>query len=43
MSLKEKLKVFGIVFLFMALLTWSFYVHRNEPYWFETRYVKIIK
>lgn len=43
MSLKEKLKVFGIVFLFIVLLSWSFYVHRNESHWFETRYVKIIK
>jgi hypothetical protein len=43
MRLKERLKVFGIVFLFIALLTWSFYVHRNEPHWMETRYVKIIK
>jgi hypothetical protein len=43
MSLKEKLKVFGIMLLFTSLLLWSFYIHRNEPHWFETHYVKIIK
>ena len=40
---KDKLKVVGIMIMFISLLLYSFYVHRNEPHWFETRYVKIVK
>jgi len=40
---KDTLKVVGIMIMFTSLLLYSFYVHRNEPHWFETRYVKIVK
>ena len=40
---KDKLKVVCIMLIFVGLFLYSFYVHRNEPHWFETRYVKIIK
>jgi hypothetical protein len=40
---KDKLKVVGIMIMFTSLLLYSFYVHRNEPHWFERRYVKIVK
>jgi hypothetical protein len=40
---KNKLTVIGIALICLALLIFSFYSHRNEPHWFETKYVKIIK
>ena len=40
---KNKLKIAGMMIVFISLFLYSFYLHRNEPYWFETRYVKIIK
>jgi hypothetical protein len=40
---KDTLKVVGIMIMFTSLLLYSFYVHRNEPHWFETKYVKIVK
>jgi hypothetical protein len=40
---KDTLKVVSIMIMFTSLLLYSFYVHRNEPHWFETRYVKIVK
>mgnify|MGYP003649709371 CR=1 FL=1 len=40
---KNKLKIAGMMIVFISLFLYSFYLHRNEPHWFETRYVKIIK
>lgn len=40
---KDKLKILGIMLIFISLFIWSFYIHRNEPNWFETKYVKINK
>jgi hypothetical protein len=40
---KDKLKVVGIMLIFVTLFLYAFYVHRNEPHWFETSYVKIVK
>ena len=40
---KIKLKIVGLMILFTSLLLYGFYIHRNEPYWFETKYVKIVK
>lgn len=40
---KIKLMVLGIMLIFTSLFVYSFYVHRNEPHWFETEYVKIVK
>ena len=40
---KTKLVVLGMMVMFTSLLLYSFYVHKNEPHWFETKYVKIVK
>jgi hypothetical protein len=40
---KDKLKVVGIMIVVMTLFLYSFYIHRNEPHWFHTEYVKVIK
>ena len=40
---KSKLMVLGIMVIFTSLFLYSFYVHRNEPHWFETKYVKIVE
>jgi hypothetical protein len=40
---KNKLRVLSIMIIFTSLFIWSFYHHKNEPHWFETKYVKIIK
>jgi hypothetical protein len=40
---KNKLKVVGIMIVFISLLLYSFYIHRNEPHWFETKHVKVVK
>lgn len=42
-STKDKLKVLSIAILLISLLLWGFYIHRDEPHWFDTQYVKIIK
>ena len=40
---KDKIKVVCIMIVGVTLFIYSFYIHRDEPHWFETRYVKIIK
>lgn len=40
---KEKLKFILILIPFIILILYSFYVHKNEPHWKRTIYVKIIK
>jgi hypothetical protein len=40
---KDKLKVVVLMIFFTSLLLYGFYVHRNEPHWFHTEYVKVIK
>jgi hypothetical protein len=40
---KDKLKVLGLMIFFTTLLVYAFYIHKNEPHWFQIRYVKVIK
>jgi hypothetical protein len=40
---KDRLKVLGLMIFFTTLLVYAFYIHRNEPHWFEIMYVKVIK
>lgn len=43
MDRKEKIQIGLIITVVLSLFIYSFYTHRNEPHWFETKYVKIIK
>ena len=38
---KDKLKAAAIVVVLMSLLLYGFYVHRDDPHWFETKHVKV--
>lgn len=40
---KDKLKVILIMVPIIILVIYAFYVHKDEPHWFEREYVKIIK
>lgn len=40
---KVKIQAAGLLTIFIILILWSFYYHRNEPHWFDTKYVKVIK
>jgi hypothetical protein len=33
----------GIFILLVLLIIYGFYIHRNEPHWQETFYVRIVK
>ena len=41
--MKTKFKVIGITSIFIILLMYATYIHRNEPHWMEVSYVKVIK
>lgn len=38
-----RIKIVIIVLPLIILFLYAFYVHRDEPHWFETKYVKVIK
>lgn len=40
---KDKLKIVLIMLLVVLLFIYSFYIHRNEPHWFEITYVKVVE
>ena len=40
---KNKIGVITIIIFCISLTIWGFYIHRNEPHWYETKYVKILK
>jgi hypothetical protein len=42
-DLDVRIQMVIIVLPLIALFIFAHYQHRNEPYWMETRYVKIIK
>jgi hypothetical protein len=39
----DKLKVAAIMLVVTLLFLYSFYIHKNEPYFFHTEYVKVIE
>jgi len=43
MDTKDKLKVLLLFTFFATLLVYSFYIHKNEPHWFDISHVKVIK
>jgi competence transcription factor ComK len=42
-DLDVRIQMVIIVLPLIALFIFAHYQHRNEPYWMETRYVKVIK
>jgi hypothetical protein len=42
-DLDVRIQMLMIVLPLIALFIFAHYQHRDEPYWMETRYVKVIK
>ncbi len=40
---KDKLKVVCITIVIITLFIYSFYIHRDQPHWFDARYVRVTK